>query len=225
MFSGCNPAGRKSFLSTALVAEEVLHMGKEVIQSRPAGRRTVLWAAACVLAVGTVGCTASGPHRSVASLGRRAGARSGAGAPLSPAQNDRAMMDFTRCLRTRGVDEPDPYHRPGHVGLSVNIPTPGPATNAALAACNHFIAPIAEQKQATARRQLAAWLPGLTHYAECMRAHGIPMLDPDTQGSLNLGRVAGLGNDVGRYSPQFAAADSTCRHLLPAAVHDDGTGP
>lgn len=27
------------------------------------------------------------------------------------------------------------------------------------------------------------------------------------------------------YSPQFRAADAACRHLLPAGVHNDGTGP
>jgi hypothetical protein len=37
--------------------------------------------------------------------------------------------------------------------------------------------------------------------------------------------VPGISNDYGRYSPQFRAADQACRHLLPADVHDDGTGP
>jgi hypothetical protein len=55
-----------------------------------------------------------------------------------------------------------------------------------------------------------------------MRSHDIDMLDPNPQGSLNLG---GITSDFGRYSPQFRAADSACRHLLPAGVHDDGSGP
>jgi hypothetical protein len=135
------------------------------------------------------------------------------------------MVAFTRCLRAHGVNEPDPFHRTGHVGLSVEIPTPGPQTNVALTACNHFIAPIVSEKQAGARQELAAWLPALTRYAECMRAHQISMLDPNAQGALNLGNVPGISNDFGRYSPQFRTADAACRHLLPAAVHDDGTGP
>ena len=94
-----------------------------------------------------------------------------------------------------------------------------------MTACNHFIQPIAQMKEAGARQQLAAWLPQLTRYAECMRSHDISMLDPDAQGSLNLGNVPGISSDFGRYSPQFRSADSACRHLLPAAVHDDGTGP
>jgi hypothetical protein len=135
------------------------------------------------------------------------------------------MVAFTRCLRAHGVDEPDPFHRPGHVGLSVDLPTPGPQTNAALSACNHFMTPIANEKQAGARRELAASLPALAHYAECMRTHQIAMLDPNAQGALDLGHVPGISNDFGRYSPQFRNADSACRHLLPASVHDDGTGP
>jgi hypothetical protein len=59
-----------------------------------------------------------------------------------------------------------------------------------------------------------------------MRAHDIALLDPDPQtGSLNLGNVPGITSDFGRYTPQFHSADAACRHLLPADVHDDGTGP
>jgi hypothetical protein len=145
--------------------------------------------------------------------------------PLTVAQSDQDMVLFARCLRSHGVAEPDPFHRPGHDGVSVEIPAPGPSTNAALATCNHFMAPIAQAKQAHAGQQLAAWLPQLTHYAECMRSHDIDMLDPNAQGSLNLGDVPGISNGFGRYSPQFRRADGACRHLLPSAVHDDGTGP
>ena len=58
-----------------------------------------------------------------------------------------------------------------------------------------------------------------------MRAHDIGMLDPTSQGQVNLGNVPGITGDVGRYSPQLRAADAACRHLLPANIHDDGTGP
>ena len=169
-------------------------------------------------------CSSPAPARSVASIPGRGAATPAAGT-LTQAQSDQDMVHFTRCLRSHGVEVPDPFHRPGHAGVSVEIPTPGPGTNAALTACNHFIAPIAQMKQAHAQQELAAWLPALTHYAECMRSHDIPMLDPNALGSLNLGNVPGISNDFGRYSPQFRAADTACRHLLPRAVHDDGTGP
>jgi hypothetical protein len=181
--------------------------------------------ASLVIEVGLAAASCSSSHpRSVASLPAH-GAASSTPASLTQAQSDQNMIDFTRCLRSHGVAEPDPFHRPGHVGLTVNIPTPGPGTTAALNACNHFLAPLEEIKRAGAQRELASWLPGLTRYAECMRSHDISMLDPDAQGELNLGQVPGISSDFGRYSPQFRTADGACRSLLPAAVHDDGTGP
>ena len=191
----------------------------------PPHRPRVL-AALAVTAAGVLGaaCASGSATSSVASLpGHTTGTQ--ANGPLSEAQLDQDMVQFTRCLRSHGLSVPDPFHRPGHAGLSVDVPSPGPDTNAALNACNHFIAPIAQMKQAKARQQLASWLPGLTHYAECMRAHDISMLDPGSQGELNLGSVPGITNDFGRYTPQFRAADTACRPLLPAGVHDDGTGP
>jgi len=187
-----------------------------------------------VLAVGialaAAGCSSPSSGRTVASLpGHSTGAKSNG--PLTSAQSDQDFVNFARCLRAHGVAEPDPVHVPGHTGLTVQMPTPGPRTNGALAACDHFIAPIVSEKQAGAQRELAAWLSALTRYAQCMRSHDIPMLDPSADptrgGLLNLGNVPGISSDFGRYSPQFRSADHACRHLLPAAVaaHDNGTGP
>lgn len=131
------------------------------------------------------------------------------------------MVLFTRCLRGHGVAEPDPVHRPGHSGLTVQIPPTTPSTSSALDACKHYLGPIDQAKQ----QQVTRDLPALTRYAQCMRSHDIPMLDPDSQGILNLGNVPGISSDIGRYTPQFRAADGACRHLLSADVHDDGTGP
>jgi hypothetical protein len=120
----------------------------------------------------------------------------------------------------------DPYHRPGHAGLTIDLPQENPATRPAFAACNHFIAPLVQAKQAGMAAQAAPNLGALSRYAECMRAHDINMLDPNAQGQLNLGNVPGMANnDFGRYSPQFRSADAACRHLLPAGVTDDGSGP
>jgi hypothetical protein len=119
----------------------------------------------------------------------------------------------------------DPQHVPGHQGLRINLPTRDSATSAAYGACEHFIAQIEQAKAAGAAAQAAPHLQALTNYAQCMRDHDIAMLDPTTDGQLNLGSVPGITSDFGRYSPQFRSADTACRHLLPAGVHDDGTGP
>ena len=182
----------------------------------------LLLAVAGALAAGCSGGGAGTP--AVASLpGHSSGAQ--AGAPLTEAGSDQAMVSFTQCMRSHGVQMPDPAHRPGHAGLSIDLPTHDAATNRAYSACTHFIAKIIQAKQAGAAAQAAPQLAALTRYAQCMRAHDIDMLDPTPGGQLNLGQVAGITSNFGRYSPQFRAADTACRHLLPAGIHDDGTGP
>jgi hypothetical protein len=171
------------------------------------------------------GCGGGSTSRTVASL---PGHRQGAGVPsarLTAAQSDRDMVAFARCMRTHGVEMSDPFHRPGHSGLSIDLPPQDAATRAAYAACNQSIQPIVQSKEQHARPDPPAVLAALTRYAQCMRAQDIGMLDPTAAGALSLGQVGGITNDFGRYSPQFRAADAACRHLLPAGVHDDGTGP
>jgi hypothetical protein len=172
-------------------------------------------------------CSSGPPSRPVASLvGHGAGSGSPPqSGPISVDQSDRDMVHYAQCLRAHGINEPVPFHRAGHQGLTVDIPSPTASNAPAIAACNHFLAKEFSQKNAGRQAELTRWLPALTHYAECMRSHGIAMLDPDSQGLLNLGNVPGITGDFGRYSQQFRSADSACRHLLPEGVHDDGTGP
>jgi hypothetical protein len=195
-------------------------------RSRRAGLTGVILAA-CAAGLLAAGCSAAPGGPSVASLpGHTAGAGAGAAAPLTVAQGDRDMISFTRCMRSHGVQMPDPFHRPGHQGLSIDIiPSQGSATRIAYSACSHFLQPLIAMKQARAAAQAAPHLQALTNYARCMRGHDIGMLDPTAFGGLNLGNVPGISNTFGRYSPQFRAADAACRHLLPPGVRDDGTGP
>jgi len=191
-------------------------------------RRRAAVVALCIGALGAVAsaCAPGSTGPGVASLpGHTTSANAAATAMPSEPQFDQDAVNFARCLRAHGIDEPDPAPRPGHSGLSFQIPPATPANHAALAACNHFVAKIFAAKQAGANRELAHWLPSLVRYAQCMRSHDIPMLDPGPQGQLNLGPVPGITSDFGRYSPQFRSADHACRHLLPAGVHDDGSGP
>jgi len=187
------------------------------------------WGATAALAVTAllaVACSSSASSPQVASLGGHHRGTAAVGA-LTQAQADQDFVNFDRCMRAHGVAMPDPVHIPGHSGLSQQFPsaTPGPLERAANAACQHFIAPVIQAKQAAAAAISAPRMAALTRYARCMRAHDIPMLDPTSFGALNLGNVPGISSDFGRYSPQFRAADTACRHLLPAGVHDDGTGP
>ncbi len=189
----------------------------------PAG---VLLAGTSLAGMLLAGCSSGGGQASpaVASLPGHGGSAS-AGQPLTQQQSDQDMVSFTRCMRSHGVQMSDPYHRAGHAGLTLDLPTRDSSTAAGYAACDHLIAAIAEQKAAGQEAPSATELAALTRYARCMRNHDIDMLDPTSAGALSLGSVPGISNDYGRYSPQFRAADQACRHLLPADVHDDGTGP
>jgi hypothetical protein len=166
-------------------------------------------AAALALAVAIGGCGSS-------AAGTGSAALSG---------GDTDFLNFTHCMRAHGVQMQDPYHRAGHSGLTLSMPTPSPAEKTAYGACEHFIQAVIEMKMSHAPRIPASARLALIHYAECMRSRGIPMLDPDQFGSLNLGNVPGIANGPGRYTPPFHFADQECRHLLPAGIRDNGTGP
>jgi hypothetical protein len=190
-------------------------------------RKPRTWAALVMLAAAAAitSCSAhmSGPQ--VASLPGHAGSAGHQASTLTENQSDQDMVSFTRCMRQHGVTMSDPVHVAGHAGLRINLPTRDAATHTAYSACDHFMGPIYQQKQADMAARTAAILPALTRYAACMRSHDINMLDPKSDGSLSLGTLPGITSDFGRKSPQFHTADSACRHLLPRSVHDDGTGP
>jgi hypothetical protein len=174
----------------------------------------------------TAACATNGKGASVASLpDDRSAPATASSADASQSASDKDVVAFTRCLRAHGVNEPDPFTRPGNSGLTFDMPPANAADRPALATCEHFISKIIASKQAGASQELARWLPDLVRYASCMRSHDIAMLDPDAQGQLNLGSIPGIASGIGRYSPQFRSADRSCRHFLPAGVHDDGTGP
>jgi hypothetical protein len=172
-------------------------------------------------------CSSSHPTQRVASVqGDQQASASRAHTP-TVADSDQAMLDYATCMRAHGVQMRDPFHRPGHQGLSIELPSMTPSVRAANQACQHILQPLIDAKQAGQRQQAAANLPALISYARCMRQHAVPMPDPGPDGQLNLGQVPGISGDIGRRDPRFRAADASCRHLLPAdvAARDDGTGP
>jgi len=173
------------------------------------------WLALAICAI--CACSSGQPGPSVASLPSHPARPPAA---LTQAQEFQRLVKFAECMRSRGIDVPDP--QPGQVQIPVAT---DPSTAAALRACQHWLPGLNPGGGVRPNGNLAAELPGLIAYARCMRGHDIAMLDPNSFGALNLGPVPGITNGFGRYSPQFRAADAACRHLLPAGVHDDGTGP
>ena len=190
-------------------------------RARPRGAVIGATAALFAAALLITACSSSSSGPQVASLG---GHRGGAAVSsrITTAQSDQDMLNYARCMRAHGVNQPDPVHIPGHTGLSLVTSATPPPSRAATAACTHFLQPIIQGKAAA---MTPARIAALASYARCMRSHDIPMLDPTSTGELRLGTVPGISSDFGRNSPQFRGADAACRHLLPAGIHDDGTGP
>ena len=187
-------------------------------------RRAATMLALSVAAMAIAACSSGPAAPQVAHLPGH-GSQTRASGQLTVAQSDRDMINFARCMRAHGVQMSDPFHRAGHSGLSIEIPSQTAANRPGFSACMHFLQPIIQMKNAHAAAEAAPMLHALTEFARCMRAHDINMLDPTPQGQLNLGNVPGVTSNFGRYSPQFRAADTACRHFLPAGVHDNGTGP
>jgi hypothetical protein len=191
---------------------------------RARGRRAIALFAVSAATLAVAACSSGQAGPQVAHLPGQS-SRAQTTGQQTGAQMDQDMIHFATCMRAHGVQMRDPYHRAGHAGLSISVPGQTAANRPAFSACMHFLQPIIQMKNAHAAAEAAPIMGALTAYARCMRAHDINMLDPTPEGELNLGRVRGITSDFGRYSPQFRAADTACRHFLPASVHDDGTGP
>ena len=180
-----------------------------------------------LVAVLSAACSSPSPSRSIASLPN--GSTTTTRPALTPAEqsakSDQEMVDYARCLRSHGVNEPDPVHVAGHPGLSMQVPTRTASNGPAIDACSHLLGSQLTGNGGAGPAIPATQLNALTKYAQCMRSHDISMLDPDQYGNIGLGKVAGIDKGFGRYSPQFRSADTACRHLLPAGTHDNGYGP
>src|SRR6516165_9021985 len=89
---------------------------------RPERRRSryLVGPVLAVLVSLSAACSSGTGQPSVAHLSGSGGTVTSTTLSLSHADED--LVNFARCLRAHGVDEPDPQHVPGHSGLSVEIP-------------------------------------------------------------------------------------------------------
>jgi hypothetical protein len=116
-----------------------------------------------------------------------------------------ALTQFAACARAHGIPVPDPNPQgqiPGAEQLKqqyVNTPQ-GQAT---LRACGSYLKKAnAQQTAANTQQSRQATLL----FARCMRAHGIPVPDPGSNGEINPGAVA----SINKASPQVQQAARAC---------------
>jgi hypothetical protein len=110
-------------------------------------------------------------------------------------------------MRRHGVTMRDPFRRPGHTGLSLEVPG-GPTADAANTACRNML-----KGNIGAKERFAA-SPEFLQYnlrlAQCLRDHGEDVPDPTAAHP----DAEGIGADR-RDTPHFQAADQACRQQIP----------
>jgi hypothetical protein len=182
--------------------------------------RTALSALALVLALVASACSNGGVDDQVASIESNAIDTPSSSDSDPVADTEEAMLAFTQCLRDQGLDVDDPtIDADGNMQLapiSFESVVPEGDTEPEMPDFESLIAPCEELLEgivATAGSGPPAEIEdALLAYAQCMRANGIDMPDPD----LSSGGAIDLGGGVG---DDFVAADKECRpHLAQLGI-------
>ncbi|MEO6469239.1 MAG: hypothetical protein ABIP21_09065 [Acidimicrobiia bacterium] len=196
-----------------------------------------LGSAAAVLIVGLAACGSgsSGDSQAVASLSKTSTASGSAtkkSTTTSQADFRKQLLAYAACMRTNGVDFPDPQFdangRPqfsqGSGGQNFGDLQNSPNFAAAQKACASTQPDFAGQFQRTPAQQ-AAQRKSLLKYAKCMRTKGIDFPDP-TFDSTGRPQFSGDGGPQGqnRTDPAFQAASTACRSAV-GGLGGPGGGP
>jgi hypothetical protein len=136
----------------------------------------------------------------------------------SPADPQKAGLDFARCMRQHGIDVKDP--EPGG-GVTFNVGSEDrQRLDAAQKACEHYLRGALKPPSAAKQQEL---LDATLKYARCMRGQGIDFPDPQQSGNGPV--KIGPGQGVNPNDPAFQRADKQCRRLLPGAGGKRGMAP
>jgi hypothetical protein len=170
-------------------------------------------AAVVIVLSGVVaGCgSSSGPQ--VASLGTAGATNSNAAAPSPSASVDReaSARAFSSCMRKNGVTEfPDPtVDSNGNVQMGLGplsgIDRNDPTVRKAFTACRPMLQALRPQFTPEQRQQFQ---DALLKYAQCMRANGYQMADPNFSGDGGGFRAF---SQINLKDPAFQKADAVCR--------------
>lgn len=120
---------------------------------------------------------------------------------------------YSECMRAHGVPNfPDPDPK-GNVLIppDARIDPSSPRYRSAQKRCGKLQLAAAGGRMTPAQQAKA--LAQLTRYAQCMRAHGIPMADPFKGPEGGVGYSLPRGTDLS--SPTYTKAAAACKRLLP----------
>jgi hypothetical protein len=142
-------------------------------------------------------------------------------------------LKFAQCMRSHGVDIPDPTTTGNGTGSSLHVSIGGgggvnpdsTTFQQAQSACGKYLpngGQLSPQQQQQAQQNALA-------YAQCMRAHGVDVPDPSTQSG---GVMFKLGGSINPDDPAFQSAQKACASKLGTVgpgggvtIHGGGPAP
>jgi hypothetical protein len=181
-------------------------------------RRRVL--APCALAlVSAIVLSACGSSSTTTSSSASASAAAGGGASSgSSSSTYEARLNYAKCMRSHGVNVPDPSANGGPAGGAgggggFRALRSSPNFQSASTACAKYrskafgFANISPAQRAQLQQELVK-------FAECMRSHSIDIPDPSTSGGGGFGIFRSIPSSE-RNSPAFQTALKACSSSLP----------
>ncbi len=132
------------------------------------------------------------------------------------AANKKAMLQFASCMRSNGVDMPDPKFSGGRVMMRAGGPDTNPDTmRAAEKACAKYRDAVKPPEMSDAQKE--EFKKAALANARCMRDHGIDFPDPTFGADGGAQVKIGRGTGVDPESPKFKAAQKACESTMPGA--------
>ena len=145
----------------------------------------------------------------------------GSGADGREAANRKALLDFARCMRSNGVNMPDPqFEAGGRVTQRMGAKDLDPAVmRKADKACAKYRESIKAPEISDADKE--KFRKAALEHSRCMREQGIDMPDPqfdeDGGAQIRIGRGSGINPD----DPKFKQAQEACRDKMPKLDDED----
>lgn len=174
--------------------------------------RRRMWLMVAPLALALAGCGGHGNGPGVATAGGPGG-QGGPNPSVTASMNgqERALA-YTQCMRTHGVDMPDPDI--GGTGIHLTMPSGAkndPHLQAAVRACQQYL-PNGGVPQTLSPQAIQQ----MRNYVQCLRDHGIEISDPDP----NTGQLRFTGGDKTQIlnDPKFQAAQAACASKQPGKL-------
>jgi hypothetical protein len=179
--------------------------------------------AVLALVLGLAACGDGGHGPSVASLGGATpdrdddsgGGGGGKGDNADNAEFQDAMLAYAKCMRSHGIDMPDPtFDGEGHVGIGAKGGKGAgkAAFEKADKACHHIIEDAEPEAQQLTPQEQAELQDQMLAMARCMRSKGHDMPDPqvDDDGKVTIQHRADGGGRMNPDDPDFQKDMDAC---------------